>query len=52
MTNEHKGNVRFRDHVSQMRDVYQQARKVDKKALSEVSTYCSFVSYNSLDELN
>ena len=36
--NRHKGNVRFRDYVSQMRSVYQQARKVDKKALSEVSS--------------
>ena len=38
MTTIHKGNVRFRDYVSQMRSVYQQALKVDKKALSEVST--------------
>jgi len=38
MTTIHKGNVRFRDYVSQMRGAYQQARKVDKTALSEVST--------------
>jgi len=37
MTTIHKGNVRFRDYVTQMRSVYQQARKVDKKTLSEVS---------------
>ena len=38
MTTIHKGNVRFRDYVNQMRGAYQQARKVDKTALSEVST--------------
>ena len=36
--NRHKGNVRFRDYVRQLRTAYQQALKVDKKALSEVST--------------
>jgi len=42
MTTIHKGNVRFRDYVSQMRGAYQQSRKVDKKALSEVSLKCLF----------
>ena len=36
--NRHKGNVRFRDYVRQLRTAYQQARKKDKTALSEVST--------------
>lgn len=41
-SNRHKGNIRFRDYVSQMRGAYQQARKEDKKALSEVSFKCLF----------
>ena len=36
--NRHMGNVRFRDYVRQLRTAYQQARKKDKTALSEVST--------------
>jgi len=41
--NNHKGNMRFRDYVMQLRCVYQEAAKGDKKVLSEVSFLSSFV---------
>ena len=52
-SNRHKGNIRFRDYVSQMRGAYQQARKEDKKALSEVSALHVRLGTCTLqDELN
>ena len=45
VANNHKGNMQFRDYVMQLRCVYQEAQKGDKKALAEVSTlYVHLVS--------
>jgi len=37
--NNHKGNMQFRDYVMQLRCVYHQSQKGDKKAVAEVSLY-------------
>ena len=43
--NNHKGNVQFRNYVMQLRCVYQEAAKGDKKALAEVCVlYISVVN--------
>lgn len=36
LSNKHLGNIRFRDETRQMRGVYQETKKEDKKSLSEV----------------